>query len=197
MDRIQIFRDIVGPKNLLTGDEMERFTTDWTGAYRSEPLAVARPANTEEVSALVRAAAAANIAIVPVGGNTGLCGGTQTNSALMISMERMNKIREIREDARIAIVEPGVVLSKLHDAVKEYDLAFPLTFARPRFMVPVALAVVVYGGLIELIQPYVGRSREWADLFADALGAMIGAGLGALFGNWLQPYWGTKATHKN
>ena len=86
---------------------------------------------------------------------------------------------------------------KLYHVLACAALAFPLTFARPRFMVPVALAVVVYGGLIELIQPYVGRSREWADLFADALGAMSGAGLGALFGNWLQPYWGTKATHKN
>lgn len=76
-------------------------------------------------------------------------------------------------------------------------LAFPLPFARPRFMIPVALAVAVYGGLIELIQPYVGRSGEWADLFADAVGAIIGAGLGALFGNWLQQYWGTKTTHTN
>ena len=86
---------------------------------------------------------------------------------------------------------------KLYHVLACAALACPLTFARPRFMVPVALAVVLYGGLIELIQPYVGRSREWADLFADALGAMSGAGLGALFGNWLQQYWGNKAAHKN
>ncbi|KGL00031.1 VanZ family protein [Thalassobacter sp. 16PALIMAR09] len=86
---------------------------------------------------------------------------------------------------------------KLYHVLACAALAFPLPFARPRFIIPVALAVVVYGGLIELIQPYVGRSREWADLFADALGAMIGAGLGALFGNWLQQYWGTNAAHKN
>lgn len=82
---------------------------------------------------------------------------------------------------------------KLYHVLACAALSFPLPFARPRFMIPVALAVVVYAGLIELIQPYVGRSGEWADLFADAAGAIIGAGLGALFGNRLQQYWGTKA----
>lgn len=120
--------EIVGADHVLTGKDMEAFSRDWKGAYSWQPLAVARPANTQQVSDLVRLAAKHDVAIVPCSGNTGLNGGTSAEGALMLSMERLNNIREIRADARVAIVESGVVLSQLHDAVAEHGLSFPLTF---------------------------------------------------------------------
>jgi len=118
---------IVGPTNVLTGADTARFTQDWTQQYTSDPIAVVRPANTQEVSALMTYAHANDIAVVPVSGNTGLAGGTYSTGAVAISMDRMNAIREIRTDARIAVVEAGVVLSNLHDACEAEGLVFPLT----------------------------------------------------------------------
>jgi len=66
--------------------------------------------------------------VVPVSGNTGLSGGTRAEGALMLSLDRMNAVREVRPQARIAIVEAGVILSELHDAVAAHDLSFPMTF---------------------------------------------------------------------
>jgi len=77
---------------------------------------------------------------------------------------------------------------KLHHALAFAALAFPLPFARPRLAIPVALVVIAYGGMIELIQPYFGRNAEWADFLADILGAVLGAALGAQSGKWFRRY---------
>lgn len=71
---------------------------------------------------------------------------------------------------------------KLHHVLAFAALAFPLPVVRPRLAPWIFLGVVVYGGLIEIIQPYVGRQAEWADLFADASGALLGASVGAAIG---------------
>jgi FAD/FMN-containing dehydrogenase len=107
---------------------MARWSRDWTGVYTWDPLAVVRPGSTAEVSAILRLANETGTKIVPVSGNTGLAGGTRADGAIMLSLDRMNRIREIRATARIAIVEAGVILSSLHDAVDAEGLIFPLTF---------------------------------------------------------------------
>ncbi|SPJ25189.1 FAD-binding oxidoreductase [Palleronia abyssalis] len=128
MDIIETLRGIVGSTHVLTGADAAPFAQDWTGAYRGEPICAVRPADTGEVAAVVKAAAAAGIAVVPVAGNTGLMGGTHAPGRIALSLERMNRIREIREGARIAIVEAGVVLTQLHEAADQHGLVFPLTF---------------------------------------------------------------------
>jgi FAD/FMN-containing dehydrogenase len=125
LDRI---REIVGGANVYHGTDVARWSADWTGSYHWQPLAVVRPADTAEVSALMRLAFETGTPVVPVGGNSGLAGGTRADGALMLSLERMNAIREIRAPARIAVVEAGVVLSALHDAAEAEGLIFPLTF---------------------------------------------------------------------
>ena len=119
---------ILGVKNVLQGADATPYGRDWMGAYVSQPHVVVRPGNTAEVSAVLRLANDRGTPVVPVGGNTGLVGGTFAPDQLMISLERMNSIREIRPDSRIAIVESGVILSRLHDAADAHDLAFPLFF---------------------------------------------------------------------
>lgn len=73
---------------------------------------------------------------------------------------------------------------KTHHLLAFFALALPLSAARPRWALWIALAATAYGGAIELIQPYVGRDKDIVDFIADAAGAMSGAALGATLG-WL------------
>jgi len=120
--------EIVGAANVLTGAGTQRFATDWMGKYHGAPVAVVRPASTAEVSACVRIAAVRSVPIVPISGNTGLVGGTMTTGGLMISLERMNRIRELRADTRVVVAEAGVILTRLHEAAEAEGLFFPLWF---------------------------------------------------------------------
>jgi FAD/FMN-containing dehydrogenase len=117
-----------GAGHVLTGDDTARYVGDWTGKYTAAPLAVVRPASTADVAETLRLAARHGVPVVPVGGGTGLVGGSMTTGGLMISLERMNRIRELRPEARLAVVEAGVVLSRLHDAADAAGLNFPLWF---------------------------------------------------------------------
>ncbi len=127
-DILAELEQIVGPANVAQGAAAAAWTRDWTGAYSWTPLAVARPAATPEVARIVRLANQTGTPLVPVGGNTGLSGGSAGEGAIMVSLDRMTAVREIRPEARIAVVEAGVILSRLHDAAEEADLIFPLTF---------------------------------------------------------------------
>lgn len=122
------FEAIVGKANVATGKDMERWSHDWTGMYDWTPLAVLRPGSTAEVAAILRLANETETPVVPVSGNTGLAGGTRAQGAIMLSLDRMNRIREVRAAARIAIVEAGVILANLHAAADQEGLIFPLTF---------------------------------------------------------------------
>jgi FAD/FMN-containing dehydrogenase len=117
-----------GAGHVLTGADMARYVSDWTGKYTAAPLAVVRPGSTAEVAETLRLAARHGVPVVPVGGGTGLVGGSMTTGGLMLSLERMNRIRELRPEARLAVVEAGVVLSRLHDAADAAGLNFPLWF---------------------------------------------------------------------
>ncbi|KAG1647548.1 D-2-hydroxyglutarate--pyruvate transhydrogenase DLD2 [Nymphon striatum] len=128
MTLLSQMREIVGDSHVLTDTDTAKYDHDWTGKYKATPIAVVRPASTQEVSEVVKLCAATKTAIVPVSGNTSLAGGTYGKDAVMISMERMNDIREVRPDARIAIVGAGAVLSSIHEAADAHDLVFPLTF---------------------------------------------------------------------
>lgn len=119
---------IVGPDRLMTGADMARWSTDWSGEDSWTPLAVARPDTAEEVAAILRLANDQQVPVVPVSGNTGMAGGTRAEGAVMISLDRMNRIREIRPEARVAVAEAGVILANLHEAVEAHDLIFPLFF---------------------------------------------------------------------
>ncbi len=128
MSQLENYISAIGQDNVLSGSDTARWQRDFTGQYASDPLTVLRPASTEEVQACVRIASRHGHAIVPAGGNTGLNGGLTTNGGVILSLDRMNRILDIRPDARIAIVEAGVILGNLHSAADEHDLVFPLTF---------------------------------------------------------------------
>ena len=128
MELLDQIRADLGAKYVVTGTDAEAWTRDWMNVYHWQPLAVVRPASTEQVQAIARACSAAGVAMVPVGGNTGLTGATKAQDAVMISLDRMNAIREIKPDAQVAIVESGAILDSIHQAVDVHNLVFPLFF---------------------------------------------------------------------
>ena len=117
-----------GVTEVLTGADMAPWSQDWTGQYRWTPLCVARPRDTAEVSAVMRLAHDSGTHVVPVSGHTGLSGGTEGEGAIMLSLDRLDGIEEIRPEARLARVGAGVILSDLHAAAAAHGLAFPMTF---------------------------------------------------------------------
>ena len=127
-DLIADLTGALGANHVLTGDDLAKYRHEWTQHYPSNPCAVGRPADTAQVAETLRIAARHGVPVVPVSGLTGLVGGAYTDGGLMISVERLNCIREIRADARIAIVEAGVVLDRLHEAAEAANLYFPLWF---------------------------------------------------------------------
>lgn len=128
MDLIEKLKSAIGGEHVLTGPDAAPYGKDFLGTYVAQPRAVLRPANVDQVSAILKLANETATPIVPIGGNTGLVGGTYAPDALMLSLSRLNTIREIRRDSQVAIVEAGVILSNLHAAAQEHDLTFPLFF---------------------------------------------------------------------
>lgn len=125
LDRL---RALLGPPHVLTGQDAQPYALDWAGEDQGAPLAVLRPGSTAEVSAILKLANNTRTPVVPAAGRTGLTGGTAAPGALLLSLERMKAIREIRPAARVAIVEAGAVLATVHEAVEAHDLIFPLFF---------------------------------------------------------------------
>ena len=128
MDILDQLRSALGHDAVLTGSGTAKWDQDWTGAYQSTPLAVLRPRNTSDVSAIMKIAYRTKTPVVPVSGNTGLNGGAQAQGALLLSLDRLNTISVLDVQGRTATVGAGVILSNLHTATEEHDLIFPLTF---------------------------------------------------------------------
>lgn len=123
--------ELLGPRGFTRDpDLLAPWLTDWRGRYHGAALALASPGNTSQVSALVGLCGEYGIAIVPQGGNSGMSGGaTPDNSgnAIILSLRRMNRIRELDPEGKKAICEAGVILQTMHEAAAASDLRFPLT----------------------------------------------------------------------
>lgn len=128
---IDTFRAVLGGAHVLTeAADITPYCSDWRGRYRGQPLCVVRPANTEEVAAVVRACATANVAIVPQGGNTGLCGGaTPIGGEVVVSLTRLNRIRALDPDNNTLIAEAGCTLASVQEAAAAAGRLFPLSLA--------------------------------------------------------------------
>src|SRR6266550_1242427 len=123
----------VGESNVLTAPaDTEPYLVDWRGRYRGAARAVVRPASTTEVSAVVRICGDEHVAIVPQGGNTGLCGGAtprEADDAIVVSMTRMNRVRALDADNATMTVEAGATLVAVQQAAADAGLFFPLSLA--------------------------------------------------------------------
>jgi len=131
MTILETLAEILGPQHVLTAEaDVRRYAQDWTGAWQGKPLAVARPADTAEVAAVMRACHAAGQPIVPQGGNTGLVDGgvpSKEGGEIVLSLERLNRIREIDPMGFTMTVESGCVLQTVTDRALAEDCFFPLS----------------------------------------------------------------------
>ena len=130
-DFLQRLREIVGATHILTAPfDIAPYCTDWRGRYTGQPLCVVKPGTAEDVAAVVQTCAAAGIAVVPQGGNTGLCGGaTPVGGEVLVSLTRLNRIRAIDTDNNTLTVEAGCTLAAVQEAATSAGRLFPLSLA--------------------------------------------------------------------
>src|ERR1035437_3313350 len=123
------FRNIVGDKYAVTdAAEIAPYLTEERDLFHGRSPLVLRPGSTAEVSAICKLAAESGIALVPQGGNTGLVGGqTPHNGEVVVSMRRMDKIRDIDTASNTMTCEAGVVLQVAQQHAAEADRLFPLS----------------------------------------------------------------------
>jgi FAD/FMN-containing dehydrogenase len=130
LDRLRI---IVGDAGLLTDPtDTQPFAEDWRRLYRGRTEAVIRPASTQELSEVVRACAAAGVAVVPQGGNTSMVGGAVPNedgSELVVSLSRMNRLRDIDPVDQTMTIEAGATLKAAQDAAEQAGCLLPLSIS--------------------------------------------------------------------
>ena len=118
--------EIVGADNvILDADARSGYETDWTGRFHGRTGAVVRPADTEQVSAIIALCRAEGIAIVAQGGNTGLVGGgIPTSGELVVSLRRMAAIGPVDTAARQITVGAGAILAEVRAAADAAGLAY-------------------------------------------------------------------------
>ena len=123
------FRSIVGDKYAVTdAADIAPYLTEERDLFHGRSPLVLRPGSTAEVSAICKLATEHRIALVPQGGNTGLVGGqTPHNGEVVISMRRMDKVRDIDTASNTMTCEAGVVLQVAQQRASEVDRLFPLS----------------------------------------------------------------------
>jgi FAD/FMN-containing dehydrogenase len=130
---VERIRAIVGSTGLITApQEVAPYASDWRKRYVGRPAAVVKPASTAEVAAVVRACADSRTAIVPQGGNTGLCGAATPDASgtqIILNLSRVNRIREVDARNNTMTAEAGCVLANLQKAAEEAGRLFPLSLA--------------------------------------------------------------------
>ena len=128
---IEKLKDIVGPRGWATdADDLEAHLTEERGVVRGSTLIMVSPSSTDEVAAIVRACAAAGVAIVPQGGNTGLCAGAipdDSGEQVIVNLSRMNKIRSIDPLDFSIVVDAGCILANIQNAARDAGRFFPLS----------------------------------------------------------------------
>ncbi|MGK8638372.1 FAD-binding oxidoreductase [Brucella anthropi] len=128
---IERFSAIVGEKNALTAPEdLAAYLVEQRDLYHGRTPLVLRPGSTEEVAAIMKLASETKTPVVPQGGNTGLVGGQQpdeSGAAIILSLGRMNRIRNLDTVGNLVMLEAGVILKNLQEAAEKAGRLFPLS----------------------------------------------------------------------
>lgn len=130
---IEGLKSAAGPSGWLEADsDKAPYLTDERDLYHGAAPLVLRPATVEQVARIVRLCGEAGIGIVPQGGNTGYCGGSipgGNGDEVVLSLSRLNKIRDIDPLNYTITVEAGCVLAEIQKAAEEAGRLFPLSLA--------------------------------------------------------------------
>lgn len=124
---------IVGPKNVVTDAlDMSAYLTEPRDLFAGLAQCVVRPGTTAEVAAVLALCHETNTRIVPQGGNTGLVGGQIPDGSgheIVLSLRRMDKVRELDTASNTMIVEAGMTLLRVQEEADKADRLFPLSLA--------------------------------------------------------------------
>ena len=127
------FQAIVGEKYALTDPgDVEPYLIEQRDLWHGRALCVLRPGSTAEVSAIMKLCHETNTPVVPQGGNTGLVGGQvpdESGTQVILSLNRMDRVREIDTASNTMTVEAGLQLIKVQEAADGADRLFPLSLA--------------------------------------------------------------------
>jgi FAD/FMN-containing dehydrogenase len=129
---VETLRQQLGAPHVLTTGDLSAWELDWRRRWHGRALAVVRPGTTAEVAAVVRACAAAGVSLVPQGGNTGLVGGgvpDASGTQILLSLQRLNRIRAVDPANLTLTAEAGCVLQAVQQAASTAGLLFPLSLA--------------------------------------------------------------------
>lgn len=125
------FAEFIGAANVLTSpDDQAPYLTEWRDLYRGVTPLVLRPGSTQEVSQVMTYAYEHDLEIVPQGGNTGLVGGQipqETGKEIVLSLSRLNRIRNVDPVGFTITAEAGVVLEALQNEAEKAERLFPLS----------------------------------------------------------------------
>src|SRR3954447_25678859 len=123
------FRAIVGDKYAVTDKaDIAPYLTEERDLFHGKSPLVLRPGTTAEVSDICKLASAHKIALVPQGGNTGLVGGqTPHNGEVVVSLRRLDRIREVDPQSNTMTCDAGVVLAVAQQKAADVDRLFPLS----------------------------------------------------------------------
>src|SRR5215813_4055288 len=126
-DLLARFAAIVGPRYAVTDPvELAPYLTEERGLYQGRSPMVLRPASVAEVSAILELANETSTAIVPQGGNTGLVGGqTPQHGEIVLSLNRLDRIREVDPVSNTITCEAGVTLQRAREAAAGVDRLYP------------------------------------------------------------------------
>ena len=128
---LESLKAIVGPGGWTSNaEELEPHLTEWRGNFVGRTPIMVRPKATSEVCEIVRACAQAGVAIVPQGGNTGMCAAgipDDSGEQVLLSMGRMNRVVEVDAENFSMIVEAGVILADAQSAAASAGRFFPLS----------------------------------------------------------------------
>ncbi|WP_343662291.1 FAD-binding oxidoreductase [Ralstonia sp.] len=130
---LQACVDAIGATHVLTAPEDQApYLTDWRKRFTGRARAVLRPASPNEVATIVRLCGEYGAPIVPQGGNTGLCGGATPDmegNAVVISLQRMQRVRAVDPINNTITVDAGCILANVQQAAADAERLFPLSLA--------------------------------------------------------------------
>ncbi len=154
--------DFLPSQNILTDSEsLKIYGKDWTSYYDIKASAVLFPRHTEDVSKIVKWARTNKISLVPSGGRTGLSGAAcALHGEVVVSFEKMNRIKDFSSIDQTVIVEAGVITETLQKFAVEKGLYYPVDFAA-RGSSQMGGNIATNAGGIKVVR--YGMTRQWVS----------------------------------
>ncbi|PVV03018.1 hypothetical protein BB560_002516 [Smittium megazygosporum] len=123
-NRMLVSKELGGSEDT---SDMDGYNTDWIGIYKGKAQVVLFPINAQEVSQILKYCNSEKIAVVPQGGNTGLVGASvPVFDEVIISLQKMNKVRSLDQDSGALVCDAGCVLEVLDNYLADHGLTMPL-----------------------------------------------------------------------